>query len=279
MRDQTPAALAVRLRRGAARRCAEQFGTRDLAGFGCDGLQPRHRRRRRAARLRAGTPSAARCRTSSGLRVERDSDYRAARRRHAAQPGNHRNPARRACAHAVLAARHLCHRMGSRLLRHWLHHPLRDRAVLSARLRCHRARCSATAAQALTRSCASCCGDVADIERITARIALRSARPRDLSGLRDSLALLAAAAGTYSLRRRARACTRAARGLPHRSQRWRPAAARDQARASRGAARRRRHRRRLRRRARRAARASRATAALSCSNWKRANARAPASPT
>ncbi len=33
----------------------------------------------------------------------------------------------------------------------------------------------------------ACLKRVADIERITARIALKSARPRDLSGLRDSL--------------------------------------------------------------------------------------------
>jgi len=74
--------------------------------------------------------------------------------------------------------------MGSRLLRHWLHHPLRDRAALAAR---HDAvdRLSETVAgvQAALRG-------FADVERITARIALRSARPRDLSALRDSLARL-----------------------------------------------------------------------------------------
>ncbi|HSH08529.1 MAG TPA: DNA mismatch repair protein MutS [Burkholderiales bacterium] len=74
--------------------------------------------------------------------------------------------------------------MGSRLLRHWLHHPLRDRAVLAAR---HDAvdRLSERVAevQAALRG-------FADVERITARVALRSARPRDLSALRDSLARL-----------------------------------------------------------------------------------------
>lgn len=76
--------------------------------------------------------------------------------------------------------------MGSRWLRHALHHPLRERAVLSAR---HGAVAAflATAAQpavhALLKSCV-------DIERITARIALKSARPRDLSGLCGTLARL-----------------------------------------------------------------------------------------
>jgi DNA mismatch repair protein MutS len=74
--------------------------------------------------------------------------------------------------------------MGSRLLRHWLHHPLRDRAVLAAR---HDAVDRLTeqvdAVQAALRG-------FADVERITARVALRSARPRDLAALRDSLARL-----------------------------------------------------------------------------------------
>ncbi len=74
--------------------------------------------------------------------------------------------------------------MGSRLLRHWLHHPLRDRTAVARR---HAAvefllHGSAPIHAALRR--------FADVERITARIALKSARPRDLSGLRDSVALL-----------------------------------------------------------------------------------------
>ena len=74
--------------------------------------------------------------------------------------------------------------MGSRLLRHWLHHPLRDRAILRGRLSAiggflDEPRCR-EAVRGLFRG-------MADLERITARVALRSARPRDLSGLRDGL--------------------------------------------------------------------------------------------
>jgi len=76
--------------------------------------------------------------------------------------------------------------MGSRLLRHWLHHPLRDRALLARR---HEA------VEALDAHASALHAELrrfADVERISARVALRSARPRDLSALRDSLARLEA---------------------------------------------------------------------------------------
>src|SRR5262245_29099759 len=72
--------------------------------------------------------------------------------------------------------------MGSRLLRHWLHHPLRDRAVLSARHDAVSALKDAQLGKQLRR--------MSDVERITARVALKSVRPRELAGLRDSLKLL-----------------------------------------------------------------------------------------
>ncbi len=74
--------------------------------------------------------------------------------------------------------------MGSRLLRHWLHHPLRDQGELARR---HAAvetlLGEAGGLQSVLRR-------VSDVERITARIALKSARPRELAGLRDTLGLL-----------------------------------------------------------------------------------------
>jgi DNA mismatch repair protein MutS len=76
--------------------------------------------------------------------------------------------------------------MGSRLLRHWLHHPLRDQQALTGRheavevlLRGHEE------IKAVLRR-------FSDVERITSRIALKNARPRDLSGMRESLGLLSA---------------------------------------------------------------------------------------
>jgi DNA mismatch repair protein MutS len=74
--------------------------------------------------------------------------------------------------------------MGSRLLHHWLHHPLRDRAVLSARLD------AVDKLGELHHKVQEQLKPCVDVERITARIALRSARPRDLSGLRDTLLTL-----------------------------------------------------------------------------------------
>ena len=74
--------------------------------------------------------------------------------------------------------------MGSRLLGHWLHHPLRERATLRGRLD------AVDKLGNLYRTVHEKLKPSVDVERITARIALRSARPRDLSGLRDTLLAL-----------------------------------------------------------------------------------------
>ncbi len=78
--------------------------------------------------------------------------------------------------------------MGSRLLRHWLTHPQRRRDAATAR---HDAVVALidggffTPLRAALRS-------VSDVERITARLALRQVRPRELSGLRATLLALPA---------------------------------------------------------------------------------------
>ena len=73
--------------------------------------------------------------------------------------------------------------MGARLLRHWLHHPLQDRNLVLKR--------HESVAELIQHdSCATlnqALKNIGDIERITARIALKTARPRDLSGLSASL--------------------------------------------------------------------------------------------
>lgn len=78
--------------------------------------------------------------------------------------------------------------MGARLLRYWLHHPLRDAALMQLR---HLAVESLLTRQAY-KPIQMMLKPIGDIERITARVALKSARPRDLSGLRDSLLQLPA---------------------------------------------------------------------------------------
>jgi len=73
--------------------------------------------------------------------------------------------------------------MGSRLLRHWLHHARRDQNVARSRHQAIAALAQSDAAGALAQTLAQ----VPDIERITTRIALLSARPRDLAALRDGI--------------------------------------------------------------------------------------------
>ncbi|MDB5765555.1 MAG: mutS [Collimonas fungivorans] len=73
--------------------------------------------------------------------------------------------------------------MGSRLLRHWLHHAKRDQGVARGRHAAIGALIAADTGSAISSTLSA----VPDIERITARIALLSARPRDLAGLRDGL--------------------------------------------------------------------------------------------
>ena len=76
--------------------------------------------------------------------------------------------------------------MGGRLLRRWLHRPLRDRTVLRQRHHAVQTLIEAGADETLR----SRFRGLGDLERILSRVALRSARPRDLSTLRDGLALL-----------------------------------------------------------------------------------------
>ena len=78
--------------------------------------------------------------------------------------------------------------MGSRLLRHWLHHAPRAQAVAQARHAAIGTLLDAQACEPLSALLAR----VPDIERIASRIALLSARPRDLSGLRAGLQQLPA---------------------------------------------------------------------------------------
>jgi DNA mismatch repair protein MutS len=78
--------------------------------------------------------------------------------------------------------------MGSRLLRHWLHHPRRDRRVALSRSAAIQSIIEAETAEDLGAVLA----EVPDIERITTRVALLSARPRDLAALRRGLQQLPA---------------------------------------------------------------------------------------
>ncbi len=172
----------------AVRNLTQQFGTRDLSGFGCDD-----------SHLGLGSAGALLeyARLTQGasiihiksLQAERDSAYvrmDAATRRNLEISETIRGEV----SPTLLSLLDTCsNSMGSRLLRHWLHHPLRDQAVIQRRLDSV-SELMGSAGLGPYHAVRECFKRVSDIERITARIGLKSARPRDLSGLRDSLKCL-----------------------------------------------------------------------------------------
>ncbi len=199
------------------RALCQQFATLDLAGFGCDdfsaGLE--------AAGALLGYAKLTQGQAISHIRslqvysAERYVRMDAATRRNLEITQTLRGEA----APTLLSLLDTCAtNMGSRLLGHWLHHPLRERAVLRDRLNAVeqllsppsptgggtegggtsgevRTEFSPTLAlprgeRELYRTVHEYLKPCVDVERITARIALRSARPRDLSGLRDTLLTL-----------------------------------------------------------------------------------------
>lgn len=74
--------------------------------------------------------------------------------------------------------------MGSRLLKRWIHQPIRDLNKLQKRQDV----IATLQDSGLIESLQPCLQQVGDMERILARVALRSARPRDLTRLRTALA-------------------------------------------------------------------------------------------
>ena len=171
----------------AQRLLCEHFRIASLAGFGTDGLKP--------AIAAAGALLTYAKVTQSGalphvvaLAVELEGDYLgldlATRRNLELTETLRGQPSPTLCSLLDTCVTS----MGSRLLRHSLHHPLRRRDIPAAR---H------GAVAALVEDYGHLAGEVrlglrgfADLERIAGRIALRNARPRDLSALRDSLARL-----------------------------------------------------------------------------------------
>ncbi len=163
----------------------QQFGTKDLVGFGCADLT-----------LGLGAAGALLCyaketqRTAlphlRGIVQERFEDsviIDGASRRNleidANLAGGRDNTLLDVLDHTATA-------MGSRLLSRWLNRPLRDMAVLQAR----QSSIATLLDQHFHEEIHPILKGIGDIERILARIALRSARPRDMARLRDALATL-----------------------------------------------------------------------------------------
>ena len=168
----------------AGRELRAHFGTSSLAGFGTEGLRPAIAAA--GALLRYAQATQARALPHlQALIVERDATFlgldTATRRNLELTETLRGQPAPTLCSlldNCISA-------MGSRLLRHALHHPLRDPAIPTAR---HAAIAMLLDDGGQTlRALRQTLRGFADIERIAGRVALCSARPRDLSSLRDSL--------------------------------------------------------------------------------------------
>ena len=172
----------------AARELCAHFKTASLSGFGADGLRPAIAAAGALLRYAQATQARALPHVQA-LTVERDNAWlgldTATRRNLELTETLRGQPAPTLCSLLDTCVTS----MGSRALRHALHHPLRDPALPAAR---HAAVDSLldNNAEAL-REVRQALRGFADIERIAGRIALYSARPRDLSSLRDSLHRLA----------------------------------------------------------------------------------------
>ncbi len=162
-----------------------QFGTRDLGGFGCQGMDTAIRAAGALLQYVQETQRTA-LPHISGLKVERHDEalvIDAATRRNLeldrAHSGKREHTLTGLLDQTATA-------MGSRLLARWINRPLRDRAVIEARHDAVETLMEWFELRELRRLLAG----AGDIERILSRIALGSARPRDLATLRDTLALL-----------------------------------------------------------------------------------------
>ncbi len=86
--------------------------------------------------------------------------------------------------------------MGSRRLRQWLHHPLRDRTEAGHR---HQSIEELLASEPARERLGAELREIPDIERIATRIALGSARPRELCALRQALPHVSRAAAVLQV--------------------------------------------------------------------------------
>ncbi|MFC1751033.1 DNA mismatch repair protein MutS [Pseudomonadota bacterium] len=169
----------------ATRLLTAQMGTRDLHGFGCDAM-PTAICAAGCLMQYAQDTQRATLPHIQGIRVERREDsvvMDAASRRNLELESNlfggRDNTLLDVMDRTATA-------MGSRQLRRWLNRPMRDRSLLNQRLHAVETLMdnhNFEAPREILRH-------IADVERILARVGLKSARPRDLAQLRDTLALL-----------------------------------------------------------------------------------------
>lgn len=163
----------------------EQMQTYDLAGFGCQDMTLALRAAGGLLQYAKETQRAAMPHIRA-LHVERREDsliLDAASRRNLELDVNLAGGSENTLASVLDQTRTA---MGSRLLKRWLNRPLRDRNVLAAR----QASVRQLMDQYVYAGMQKILHGVADLERILARVALKTARPRDLIALRETFALL-----------------------------------------------------------------------------------------
>ncbi len=164
------------------RELCEQMGTRDLSGFGCEDMRAGICAAGALLRYVRDTQKSA-LPHLRGITAERERDY------------IEMDAISRSCLeidrsisgheeHTLIAVHdHAMSAMGSRCLRRWFGQPLRDHARIEAR---HEA-IAWLLDEGDLETLREHLGKINDTERIASRLALMSARPRDLIGLRDTL--------------------------------------------------------------------------------------------
>lgn len=169
----------------ARERLLSQFKATDLKGFGCDELNTAIAAAGALLQYVKDTQQSA-LPHIQGIRVETDDDciqIDAASRRNL-EIDSHPTGEMKYTLFGVLDSTITA--MGSRLLRRWLNRPLRNQSILK-----HRYACVETLLHSREyQNVQSLLRQIGDIERISTRVSLKSARPRDLITLRDSLTAL-----------------------------------------------------------------------------------------
>ncbi len=169
----------------ARRALCTQFGTRDLSAFGCDD-QPEGLAAAGALLQYVSDTQKSGLPHLTSIAAERhddavimDSPTRRNLELERSMTGNDQATLAGVMDHCETA-------MGSRLLRRWIQRPLRDQNTLRLRYQT----LGALHAQTATATLQTMLHGIGDVERILARVALRSARPRDLAQLGASLGKL-----------------------------------------------------------------------------------------
>ncbi len=177
----------------ALRALTMQFGTQDLAGFGCEDLTLAIGAAGALLQYARDTQKGALPHLTSLVRESRDEALAmdAATRRNLELDTS---LAGREDATLAGVIDRTATSMGARELRRWIRRPLRDRDVLKRRYGAIAALIKADRYDGLRELLRG----IGDVERVLARVALRSARPRDLAALREGLAFLPQLQGAFA---------------------------------------------------------------------------------